>query len=327
MRRFTLAFALSSVAAPVPAQGRVEPKWESIDLRPTPAWFEDAKLGIFIHWGVYAVPSFAPRTEVSTYARYSEWYWKRLMTPDMEGHPEFKAFHDRVYGPGARYQDFAPQWKAELYDPAEWADVFERAGAKYVVLTSKHHDGFCLWPSRESWNWNAVDVGPHRDVAGDLVKAVRGKGLKMGFYYSLYEWMNPLYHEDVNRYVDTHMIPADEGPRGPVRAGRRVDGRRVGPPVLDLEGRGVPGLAVQRVEGGEDGRGQRPVGQGDAGEARRVLHDRVRPHPRQGRLGRGHPAPLGGVPRDRPLVRVQPGERRSPTTRARRSSWPCSWTR
>jgi len=142
---------------------------------------------------VYSVPSFAPRTEVSTYARYSEWYWKRLATPDMEGHKEFKAFHDRIYGPETRYQDFAPQWKAEMYDPAQWADLFARAGARYVVLTSKHHDGFCLWPSRESWNWNAVDVGPHRDVAGDLVKAVRAQGLKMGFYYSLYEWFNPLY--------------------------------------------------------------------------------------------------------------------------------------
>jgi alpha-L-fucosidase len=189
------------------AQNRVEPKWESIDKRPTPAWFEDAKLGIFIHWGVYSVPSFAPRTEVSTYARYSEWYWKRLATPDMEGHRQFREFHDRVYGPGVKYQDFAPQWKAEMYDPVQWADTFERAGARYVVLTSKHHDGFCLWPSRESWNWNAMDVGPHRDVAGDLVKAVRAKGLKMGFYYSLYEWNRPLYHEDVGRYVDQHMIP------------------------------------------------------------------------------------------------------------------------
>jgi alpha-L-fucosidase len=189
------------------AAERVEPRWESIDRRPTPAWFEDAKLGIFIHWGVYSVPAFAPRTEVSTYARYSEWYWKRLATPDMEGHKEFKAFHDRVYGPATKYQDFASQWKAEMYDPTQWADLFARAGARYVVLTSKHHDGFCLWPSRESWNWNAVDVGPHRDVAGDLVKAVKAKGLKMGFYYSLYEWFNPLYHEDVGRYVDTHMLP------------------------------------------------------------------------------------------------------------------------
>ena len=207
MKRSALVTLAVLAACGALAAERVEPKWESIDRRPTPAWFEDAKLGIFIHWGVYSVPSFAPRTEVSTYARYSEWYWKRLATPDMEGHKEFKAFHDRIYGAETRYQDFAPQWKAEMYDPAQWADLFARAGAKYVVLTSKHHDGFCLWPSRESWNWNAVDVGPHRDVAGDLVKAVRAQGLKMGFYYSLYEWFNPLYHENVGRYVDAHMLP------------------------------------------------------------------------------------------------------------------------
>ena len=130
MRRFALAVALSFVAAPVLAQGRVEPRWESIDLRPTPAWFEDAKLGIFIHWGVYAVPSFAPRTEVSTYARYSEWYWKRLMTPDMEGHKEFKAFHDRVYGPGAKYQDFAPHVQGGAVRPRSSGPTSSSARAR-----------------------------------------------------------------------------------------------------------------------------------------------------------------------------------------------------
>ena len=78
-------------------------------------------------------------------------------------------------------------WKAELFDPAEWADIFKRSGAKYVVLTSKHHEGFCLWPSVDSWNWNSVDVGPHRDLCGDLIEAVRAEGLRMGFYYSFYE--------------------------------------------------------------------------------------------------------------------------------------------
>jgi alpha-L-fucosidase len=200
------ALASMALSAAAFAADRVEPSWSSIDKRPTPAWFEDAKFGIFIHWGVYSVPSFAP-TSGSVYARYAEWYWKRLVTADMEGHKEFEAFHHRAYGPQFRYQDFAPMWKAELYDPAQWAELFARAGARYVVLTSKHHDGFCLWPSGQSWNWNAVDVGPHRDVAGDLVRAVRGKGLKMGFYYSLYEWFSPLYQQDVGRYVDEHMLP------------------------------------------------------------------------------------------------------------------------
>jgi alpha-L-fucosidase len=99
-------------------------------------------------------------------------------------------------------------FKAEAYEPEEWAKLFERAGAKYVVLTSKHHEGFALWPSKYSWNWNAMDVGPHRDLLGDLTKAVKGKHLKMGYYYSLYEWYNPLYNkETINQYVDEHMIP------------------------------------------------------------------------------------------------------------------------
>jgi alpha-L-fucosidase len=74
-------------------------------------------------------------------------------------------------------------------------------------LTSKHHEGFTLWPSVHSWNWNALDVGPHRDLAGDLSAAVKAKGLRMGYYYSLYEWFNPLYHDDVEKYVEDHMIP------------------------------------------------------------------------------------------------------------------------
>ena len=196
-----------ALAPPAQAGERVEPTWESIDARPTPGWFEDAKFGIFIHWGVYSVPAFAPTNDPDIYARYAEWYWKRSTDPEMGGYAAFKAFHDRVYGEGTQYQDFAPQFRAEMYDPAAWADVFERAGARYVVLTSKHHDGFCLWPSQESWNWNAVDVGPHRDVAGDLVEAVRAEGLKMGFYYSLYEWKNPLYLSDPDAYVETHMLP------------------------------------------------------------------------------------------------------------------------
>jgi len=186
---------------------RYDPSWKSLDSRPTPSWFSDAKFGIFIHWGVYSVPCFAPTEDVSVYARYAEWYWMRLSNPDMEGHAQFKAFHDRVYGPYFRYQDFAPMFKAELFEPDRWADLFKRSGARYVVLTSKHHEGFCLWPSSQSWNWNSVDIGPHRDLAGDLAAAVRKAGLKMGFYYSLYEWFNPLYHADVDKYTAEHMFP------------------------------------------------------------------------------------------------------------------------
>lgn len=187
-------FWLAGIAA---AQGPYQPTWESLDSRPNPAWFAEAKFGIFIHWGVYSVPAWGPK------GSYAEWYW-RYMNDDKK--PTSK-YHARTYGKDFRYQDFAPMFKAELFDPAQWADLFARAGARYVVLTSKHHDGFCLWPSPDSWNWNSVDIGPHRDLAGDLTEAVRARGLKMGFYYSLYEWFHPLYKSDPERFVNEHMIP------------------------------------------------------------------------------------------------------------------------
>ncbi|KXK31601.1 MAG: alpha-L-fucosidase [Candidatus Omnitrophica bacterium] len=174
-----------------------EPTWESLDSRPNPAWFDEAKFGIFIHWGVYAVPAWGSK------GKYSEWYWNDMMDPN----GETWKFHLKTYGEDFKYQDFAPMFKAEMFDPAQWADIFARSGAKYVVLTSKHHEGFCLWPSPDSWNWNSVDIGPHRDLCGDLTQAVRDRGLKMGFYYSLYEWFNPIYKTDVHRYVDQHMLP------------------------------------------------------------------------------------------------------------------------
>jgi len=178
------------------------PDWESIDKRPTPAWFDEAKFGIFIHWGVYSVPAFAdPHSKIGE--TYAEWYWNHMQ--DKNG-PTW-AFHLLHYGANFKYQDFAGQFKAELFDPNQWADLFVNSGARYVVLTSKHHEGFCLWPCPAGWNWNSVDVGPHRDLAGDLSKAVTAKGLKMGFYYSLYEWYDPLYLSDQRRYVNEHMIP------------------------------------------------------------------------------------------------------------------------
>ena len=187
------------ILTPFPAASAVgyQPTWESLDARPTPAWFDEAKFGIFIHWGVYSVPAWGPK------GKYSEWYWHSMQ--DKNG-PTWK-FHVQTYGEKFKYQDFAPMFKAEMFDPDQWADLFVQSGAKYIVLTSKHHDGFCLWPSAQSWNWNSVDIGPHRDLCGDLTEAVKAKGLKMGFYYSFYEWYNPLYRSDPQRYVEEHMLP------------------------------------------------------------------------------------------------------------------------
>ena len=202
--------ALAGVLSAQPYQAN----WESIDRRPTPAWFTDAKFGIFIHWGVYSVPSYAP--VIPGKLAYAEWYWHALKGgqagSDNPVYSGTAAYHQRVYGGDYGYENFAPQFRADLYDPDHWADVFQRSGAKYVALTSKHHEGFALWPSREAsatWGrpWNAMEVGPKRDVLGDLTEAVRRKGLKMGFYYSLYEWFNPLWLSDKPRYVDQHMFP------------------------------------------------------------------------------------------------------------------------
>lgn len=190
------------------SQTTYSPDWASLDARPVPQWFKDAKFGIFIHWGVYSVPAWAPvGKEYAVYSKYSEWYWNRLVTDSSKVGQAFRAYHNSTYGPNFKYQDFAPMFKAELFRPEQWADVFKNAGAQYVVLTSKHHDGFALWPSAESWNWNAADAGPHKDLAGELSNAVKAKGLHMGFYYSLYEWFNPLYKSNVDKYVSEHMLP------------------------------------------------------------------------------------------------------------------------
>lgn len=185
-----------------------EPSWASLDNRPVPQWFDDSKFGIFIHWGVYSVPSWGPTGDsIGVYDKYSEWYWNKLVNTNSKVNKYFRNFHLNTYGPNFKYQDFAPMFKAELFNPDQWAELFKESGAKYVVLTSKHHEGFTLWPSAQSWNWNSVDIGPHRDLCGDLTKAVKSKGLHMGFYYSLYEWYNPLYRSDPEAYVDEHMIP------------------------------------------------------------------------------------------------------------------------
>ena len=192
-------------ASGIMAQEKYEPNWKSLDQRPIPKWFVDAKFGIFVHWGVYSVPAWAPNTG-DVYSRYAEWYWYRIDPQDKDGE-EFRRFHLEKYGKNFHYQDFVSDFTAELFDADRWADIMKGSGANYVVLTSKHHEGFTLWPSAQSVNWNSFDVGPHRDICGELSMAVRKKGMRMGFYYSLYEWNHPLYHTDVNRYVDEHVLP------------------------------------------------------------------------------------------------------------------------
>lgn len=216
-----LLIVTASVVLAQPSQ-KYQPSWESLDQRPIPEWFLDAKFGIFIHWGVYSVPAWRKVTE-GLYASYAEWYYARVMFDEENGGREF---HIKNYGKEFEYRDFSPLFKAELFDPDQWAELFARSGAKYVVLTSKHHDGFCLWPTKSPYKkgWNSMDSGPKRDLVGDLTRAVRARGLRMGLYYSIIEWETNWTHRTEtgyfipknivekygipeDKYIDDHMIP------------------------------------------------------------------------------------------------------------------------
>ena len=174
-----------------------EPNWNSLNSRPTPQWFKDAKFGIFIHWGLYSVPAWGPKDA------YAEWYLNGLNSGDTAR----LRYHEENYGKDFPYRGFNDLFKANDYDPDQWARLFKRSGAKYVVLTSKHHDGFCLWPSKESKGYNSVSGAAGRDLLGDLNRSVKKAGLRSGLYYSLYEWDHPDYPDNVSKYVDDHMIP------------------------------------------------------------------------------------------------------------------------
>jgi alpha-L-fucosidase len=195
---FLLLFSLS-----LSAQKVYTPDWESLDSRPTPDWWLDAKFGIFIHWGVYSVPAFTAK------GNYAEWYQHSLETNAHNG--KVRQYHELHYG-SRSYYELADDFKAELYNPDDWAKLIERSGAKYAVLTSKHHDGFCLWPNDEAnrtWGipWNSEVRGSGRDLLGELFTALNKTKVKPGLYFSLYEWYNPLWQEDRARYAALHAMP------------------------------------------------------------------------------------------------------------------------
>lgn len=147
-------------------KGRYKDNWDSLNEYQIPAWYKNLKFGIFIHWGVYSVPAFG-----------NEWYSRNMY---IQGSPEYE-HHIKTYGPHKEfgYKDFIPMFKAEKFDAKEWADVFKKSGAKYVVPVAEHHDGFQMYKSELS-QWNAYNMGPKRDVLGELKKAVEENGLQIG---------------------------------------------------------------------------------------------------------------------------------------------------
>lgn len=148
------------------AQGPFRDDWTSLSAFQTPKWYRDAKFGIFIHWGVYSVPAFG-----------SEWYPRNMY---IQGTPEYE-HHIQTYGPQKEfgYKDFIPLFTAPRFDPDAWADLFKKSGARYVVPVAEHHDGFQMYQSEWS-HYNAAEMGPRRDILGELNRAFAQRGLVNG---------------------------------------------------------------------------------------------------------------------------------------------------
>jgi alpha-L-fucosidase len=147
-----------------PPPGPFQPTWDSLKRNyHVPAWFYEAKFGLFMHWGLYSVP-----------AHHNEWYEKHMYGAD-------RKWHEEHFGPQDKfgYKDFIPLFTCKDFDPDAWADLFEKSGARFIVPTAEHHENFAMWDSQVT-PFNAKAMGPHRDLIGELAKAVRARGLKFG---------------------------------------------------------------------------------------------------------------------------------------------------
>jgi alpha-L-fucosidase len=149
-----------------------------------PEWFRDAKFGMFIDWGIYSVPGWAPRQEEGS--MYPDGYLNHILHREAD-----KAYHEQTWGKDFMPDDFIPLFTAENYDPQWLAGLAKEAGMKYIIPFCKHHDGFCLWPSSYTGR-NALQMGPHRDLIRPLVDECNQLGLKFGFYFSVEEWRMPV---------------------------------------------------------------------------------------------------------------------------------------
>jgi len=181
------------------ARGPFKPDWESLTNYKVPEWFRNAKFGIFIHWGPYAVPGFQ-----------TEWYSRNMYLPSSP----LYTYHRNVWGDQSKfgYKDFIPLFKAEKFDPAQWIALFEQAGARYVVPVAEHCDGFAMYDSAMT-DWSAAKMGPKRDVAGEIMKAARARGMHFGLSSHRaehYWWYN------VGRAYDSDVSdPRNAGLYGP----------------------------------------------------------------------------------------------------------------
>lgn len=164
---------------------------DSLSKHESPEWFDNAKYGIFIHWGPYAVPGYGGIAPNETYA---EWFWwysnNHFVNADKS---DSYGYRLETFGPDWNYDDGFPDFTAAAWDPKEWVDLFAEAGATYFVLTTKHHDGFALFDAGETSNRSSINYGPRRDIVQELFDAAATyqPTLKRGTYFSLPEWYNP----------------------------------------------------------------------------------------------------------------------------------------
>jgi len=185
---------------------KYEPSWESLKNYSVPEWFKDVKFGIFIHWGVYAVPAFG-----------DEWYPRKMYRDetDRKGNNAYRHHLER-HGPHSEfgYKDFVPMFKAEEWDPKAWVDLFKRAGAKYVVPVAEHHDGFAMYATDRS-RWNAANMGPERDIVTELAQATRAAGLRFGVStHRAFNWRYYTYADEFDtvnpEYADLYNPSHDK---------------------------------------------------------------------------------------------------------------------
>ena len=212
--------------------GPYQPQWKSLVTHKIPDWFQSDKIGLSAHWGPYAVPGWTPRKDSPYGVAYAEWYMHWLRS----GNKAVNAYHKQTYN-SAPYDEFfdgAPNattgqldgFFTKQFDAQQWMKTFKAAGVRYFFITAKHHDGFCLWDTKYT-DRNAKKMGPKRDLLRELTDAARDHGIKIGFYYSYYEWYNPIYRGksdlsgykgikplndedndgDASEYVDDFMVP------------------------------------------------------------------------------------------------------------------------
>jgi alpha-L-fucosidase len=186
-----------------------EPTWNSLLQHRTPQWFQEAKFGIYTHWGVYAVPARGPNATWYPYNMYREG------TPQCE-------YHVKTYGGPEKfgYKDFIPQLTGEKFDPDEWAELFKKAGAQFAGPVGEHHDGFCMWDSRYT-EWNAARMGPKRDVVGELEKAIRKQDMRfmVALHHAENWWFFPHWKKEFDvsdpryagLYGELHNLDKDPG--------------------------------------------------------------------------------------------------------------------